>query len=393
VFAARRLGGRRVVALDGAPRLGAKILVSGGSRCNLTNARVCAEDFCGGSRPFVRRVIESFGVEETVAFFAELGVTVKEEEHGKLFPRSGRARAILDALVGECARLGAPIETRRRVEVIEVEDGGFSVVCRGGEAYEARRVILATGGLSLPKSGSDGAGLALARRLGHRVIETTPALVPLVLGRGFHGGLSGLAVDAELALHSSGRKPIRVRGAVLFTHFGLSGPAVLDISRHFLRAKLEGASPRLRMSVIPGWDFQSAEEWLLVDRSGRRVGSSLARAMPERLADALCRASGVAPETASSRLDREARRSLVRSLVEIPLDVVGSRGYAAAEATAGGVCLGEVVPATLESRLQAGLHFAGEVLDVDGRLGGFNFQWAWSSAWVAAHGVAAGLVS
>ena len=397
IFLARRLGGARVVALDGAPRLGAKILVSGGTRCNLTNAVVTEADFCGGSRPFVRRVLAAFGVEATVALFRELGVEVREEEHGKLFPVTGRARTVLEALVGECSRLGIRVELNRRVASLEAAIGKrFRVACTDGSVRDDERVVLATGGLSLPKTGSDGSGIGMARRLGHRVVETTPALVPLVLGRGFHAGLSGTSADVELTLCRAGQAPIRFHGPLLFTHFGVSGPVVLDVSRHWLRAQLGGTVPRLFVSLLPGQDFEAAERWLLDGARShprQRVTKYLAERLPERLALALGDSGGLAPEASLGRLTREERRGLVRALVEGELDVVGSRGYGHAEVTAGGVSLGEIAASTLESRIVPGLHFAGEILDVDGRLGGFNFQWAWSSAWVAARGVADGIAT
>jgi predicted Rossmann fold flavoprotein len=390
IFAVRRGVDEPVVLLEGAARPGAKILVSGGSRCNVTNAVVSERDFSGSPPQLVKRVLRAFGVEPTVAFFREIGVPLHEEEHGKLFPDANRSRVVLEALLGEAERLGVRLLAGERVEQVVAAGGGFRVRTSKGEHLPAR-VVLATGGLSLPKTGSDGHGLEVARRLGHSLVPTTPALAPLVLEGSFHGPLSGVALEVELTLTRPplGR-PIRRRGSLLFTHFGVSGPVVLDISRDFLRARLEGGSPRLEANLLPGRDFAGLERDLVglaAARPRTRAERALGAWLPQALADAVAGEAGCAT-AALGQLTRDARRRLVRGTVERTLGVVDSRGYSFAEATAGGVPLAEVDTATMESKKQQGLWLVGEMLDVDGRIGGFNFQWAWSSAWVAAGGLA-----
>jgi len=375
--------------LDGAPRLGAKILISGGGRCNVTNATVEAADFWCPRSPFVRRVLRRFGAAQAAAFFGEIGVALHEEAGGKLFPDTNRARSVLDALLGEAARRGVRIETGRRVTAVAPVAGGYRVETTRGP-LEARRVVIATGGLSIPKSGSDGAGYAFARALGHAIVPTTPALAPLRLSGAFHGPLSGVAVDAEIVVRAAGDKAVRVPGALLFTHFGVSGPAALDASRFWHRAREEGREVRVEASFLPGERFETLDAWLLGQARARprqTLVRCLATRLPEALALAVLAAQGQDAVTPLGQLRRDARMPLVRSLLEWPLPVVGSRGYDFAEVTSGGVSLDEVDPATMESRFRAGLHFVGEVLDVDGRIGGFNFQWAWSSAFVAGTGI------
>jgi predicted Rossmann fold flavoprotein len=394
IFAAREASGARIVALDGARRLGAKVLVSGGGRCNVTNRIVTERDFNSGSRATIRRVLRGFPVSATTRFFEGLGVPLHEEEHGKLFPDSNQARSVLEALLREARRLGVELRTSHRVEGLLPRDGGFIVRGISGD-IAAGRVVLATGGLSLPKSGSDGGGLELARRLGHTVVPTTPALAPLLLKGEFHRPLSGVSCPVTLALHEAGAKPIRIEGALLFTHFGISGPAALDASRHLLRARLEGRSTRLTANLLPGLDEASADRVLLdlvAQRPRQRLAGALADRLPASLADRVLETLGLDASMPLGRLPRDARRRLARALVTWPLDVTDSRGYAFAEATAGGVPLHEVDPGTLESRRQAGLYLVGEMLDVDGRLGGFNFQWAWSSGHVAGRAIARRLV-
>jgi predicted Rossmann fold flavoprotein len=212
-----------------------------------------------------------------------------------------------------------------------------------------------------------------------------------VLTGDFHRALSGVSCPVVLTVHDPGVKPRRIQGALLFTHFGISGPAALDASRHLLRARLEGRAAHLTASFLPGLD-EAAVDRALLDLTSRRprlrLEGALAEHLPASLAGRVLESLGLDAATPLARLPREARRRLARALVAWPLDVEGSRGYSFAEATAGGVALREVDPATLESRRQPGLYLVGEMLDVDGRLGGFNFQWAWSSGCVAGRALA-----
>ena len=389
IFAVRRGAREPVLLFESAKRPGAKILVSGGARCNVTNAAVSERDFSGSSPHLVKRVLRGFGVEPTVAFFREIGVPLHEEEHGKLFPDANRSRAVLEALLAEADRLGVGLRAGERVLEVEPRDKGFRVRTTSGD-HDATRVVLATGGLSLPKTGSDGQGLELARSFGHSVVPTTPALVPLVLGGSFHARLSGVALPVELVLRAGAGRPVRRTGSLLFTHFGVSGPVVLDVSRDYLRARLHGASPVLEANLLPGRDFAGLERELVrlaAEVPRTRVERALGRWLPQAVGLALAEDAACCG-TALGQLTRDERRRLVRGTVERPLPVTDSRGYSFAEATAGGVPLAEVDTATMESKRRAGLWLVGEMLDVDGRIGGFNFQWAWSSAWVAAGGLA-----
>ncbi len=392
IFAARRGAPGPIVVFDGAAQPGAKILVSGGSRGNVTNATVTEADFSGAPPHLVRRVLRAFGVAETVAFFREIGVTLHEEEHGKLFPDANRSRVVLQALLDEAAHRGVVLRAGERVRAVEPSGTGFVVGTARGEV-RAARVVLATGGLSLPKTGSDGEGLRMAEALGHSIVPTTPALVPLVLAGSFHVPLSGVAHEVELVVRADGRTIDRRTGSLLWTHFGVSGPVVLDVSRAWLRARLEGRGSTLEANLLPGRDLAAAEGDLVrLSAASPRltVARALSQWLPAAVAEAVSREAGLA-ETPLGRLRREERRALVRGLVSRTLPVVESRGYGFAEATAGGVPLAEVDTRTMASRRRTGLFLVGEMLDVDGRIGGFNFQWAWSSAWVAAGGLSRGL--
>ena len=395
IFTARQAPGVSVAVLDGARTLGAKILVSGGGRCNVTNAAVDERDFNGGRPASIRRVLRALPVPETVAWFGRMGVSLHEEPRGKLFPDSNRARSVLDALVAEARALGVRLLTAHRVEQVARSEAGFSLLTPGGP-LEARLLVLATGGLSLPKTGSDGAGLRMARTLGHSIVPTTPALVPLLLEGDAHTSLQGVTHEARLTVSSPSRRACRFDGPILWTHFGVSGPAALDASRHVLRAAVEGTIAELTLAIPPFRDFAAAEAWLLEQIASRpraRAETVLADVLPASLAAFVC---GSAIEEAASplgSLPREARRALAHRLSGWQLPVAGSRGYTYAEATAGGVSLSEIDPETMASRICPGLFLVGEMLDVDGRLGGFNFQWAWASARAASHGLTRALQS
>ncbi|MFM8283430.1 MAG: NAD(P)/FAD-dependent oxidoreductase [Planctomycetaceae bacterium] len=385
-FAAR--GGRgAVLAFDGARRLGAKILVSGGGRCNVTHWRVTERDFAGSTPAAIRKVLGRFPVERTIAFFRDAGVEFyREPDTGKLFPVGDSARSILDALLTTARGAGVRLVHPAAVTALERTPLGFRLESAAGTMH-AERVILCTGGRSLPKSGSDGSGFLLAESLGHSIAPpVVPALVPLVLpGEHWIRSLTGLALPCRFRLLSGSGKPVAESvGSTLCTHTGLSGPATLDISRHWLVSRDHDPAARLLLDWLPDVDG-AALEALLVGAGARGVLAALKPWLSERLVRCLCAAATAPP---AGDLPRDARRRLVAVVKEMPLPVIGDRGWNVAEATAGGVPLAEVRLDTMESRMCPGLHFAGEMLDVDGRIGGFNFQWAWASGFVA--GSAAG---
>jgi len=392
IFARRLDRTARVRLLDGARRPGAKILVSGGSRCNVTNVEVTEGDFHGGSRAAIRQVLRALPVAQTVQFFADLGVPLHEESNGKLFPDSNRSRDVLEALLAACAQLGVERLDDCRVHALSHESGQFALDTSRGLIH-ASQVVLATGGQSLPKSGSDGTGYALARALGHHIVPPVPALVPLLLdaeGRLPHAALSGVSHDAEIAVWVDGRVTTRVQGSLLWTHFGLSGPAALDVSRHWTRAVQEGRAVALTLSVYPGLTFEATDTHLMALVAARpraTLQTVLAHDLPAALVTMVLQALQLDAAMPARTLTRDGRNRLAHALAEWTLPVVGSRGYNYAEVTAGGVALPEVNAKTMESRLCPGLFLVGEVLDVDGRLGGFNFQWAWASAATAARGL------
>jgi predicted Rossmann fold flavoprotein len=385
-----------VVLLDSAAKVGAKILISGGGRCNVTHAEVQPQDF-NGTRPIVRNVLAAFNEQATVRWFQSLGVPLKREETGKLFPVTDQARTVLEALLRRCEERHVRILTQHRVCSIErtatypAQPTLFTVRHQQG-VLQARCVIMATGGRSLPRTGSDGSGWDIVRSLGHTVTETYPALVPLVLREGrFHAELSGLSVPVELSTFADGKLIDRRTGSLLWTHFGISGPVVMDASRHWVIARAARPSVEMRCNFLPGENFERLENWFVAVATSRprvSVGRMLAERLPERLTAALVRAAGIDPSTTLGQLSRALRRPLVHVLTAFVLPIERERGWNFAEVTAGGVPLQEIDYRTMASRKVPGLYLVGEMLDCDGRIGGFNFHWAWATGYLAGRAAA-----
>ncbi|ODT99644.1 MAG: hypothetical protein ABS79_04260 [Planctomycetes bacterium SCN 63-9] len=419
-FRAAELGAR-VALLEKNRRPGVKILMSGGTRCNITNARglrrldaisgtidpAYDRSLCRGTRtiqqafgsggPFLGPSLKALDVDRTVRLFEEEGVATKIEGNGKVFPMSDRAADVLDALVRRVERSGAEIRclspalaVRRGLEGID-PNSGFTVTLPDGVLL-ARRVILAMGGRSFPGCGTTGDGYAIAREFGHSIVDTRPALVPLRSEERWVTELKGMTlpdVVASVWEVPPGRMLQDRREAVLFAHFGLTGPAILDVSRAVARFQGQG-SLELRIDLLPDVPRESLDSRVQAAcRQGRRpITSLIADLLPRRLADCVRERAGIPSERVGPELSRHERKRLLDALKQLTIPISGALGFEKAEVTSGGIALDEVDPRTLESRLVPGLHLAGEVLDLDGLIGGYNFQAAWSTGWLSGEIVA-----
>lgn len=386
LFAAETRPDSSIALLDRAKIIGAKILVSGGGRCNVTNQQVLPSDF-HGNRKLIDRVLRRFDEQATVQWMTSLGVPLQTEDTGKLFPVSNKARTVLNALLQRCEALGVTLLTQHFIHSLTGEGNGFILQHSKG-TIRAKRVILATGGKSLPKTGSDGHGWSLAQELGHTVTPTYPALVPLLLESSFfHEALSGISHEVTLTTTVEGKTVDRRTGSLLWTHFGISGPVVLDASRFWVGATAQRKDVHLYLNCCPQLSPHDIEKWLIqaAARPGQKpVPAVLAERLPSRVAAIL--AGALEPDllqTPVKVLSKETRRVLVETLTNLSLPVIGSRGWNFAEVTAGGIPLEEIMPNSMASRKIPGLYIIGEMLDCDGRIGGFNFQWAWATGYIA----------
>lgn len=361
LFCAAQMGrrGRRVVVLEHNRQTGRKILISGGGRCNFTNREVRPENFLSENPHFAKSALARYRPADFLALLAQHRIAWHEKTLGQLFC-DGSAAQIVAMLEAECAAAGVRIVTGYRVS--EVRHDGEYVV---GE-HRAPVLVVATGGLSIPKIGATGLAFDLARQFGLRVVEPRPALVPL-LWPGWEG-LSGVAAECEAR---TGKRAFREK--MLFTHRGLSGPAILQISSYWRPGEA------VELNLAPGRDL-AAE---LIARKQERISArtALAAALPARLAERLA-----ANEPLAEWTDKECRK-LGEAVHRFRVEPTGTEGYEKAEVTAGGVDTAELSSTTMEARRQKGLFFLGEAVDVTGWLGGYNFQWAWASAYAAATGV------
>ncbi len=381
--------GAETVLLERTPDGGRKILISGGGRCNILPARLDESRFVTDSSVHtLRNIVRSWPLPDQVAYFErELSLPLVEEtESGKLFPVSNRARDVRDGLLALAQQRGARFTPNATVTGVSPEPRGWVVQLASGPPLSADAVILATGGLSVPSTGSDGGGLRIAERLGHTLHPTYAALTPLTAAPPPFGHLAGVSLPVTLTA-TDGPRTATATGGFLFTHRGYSGPAVLDVSHVAVRA-----APASPAEIRVQWTTLDEAAWdaALRPEGTRTTLGVLRRHLPDRLALALLNMAEVEPARPLAQLRRDERRRLVETLVRGALPCTGHEGYKKAEVTGGGVSLAEIDPRTMESRRHPGLYLCGEMLDAFGPIGGYNFLWAWVTGRAAGLGAAAG---
>jgi predicted Rossmann fold flavoprotein len=396
IFAAQ--AGADTVLVERTKDGGRKILISGGGRCNVLPSIVNESRFVTDSSPnLLRKMVRAWPLAEQRAFFEEtLGIPLEEEtESLKLFPASHKARDVRDGLLRYARDVGVQMRMDTRVTDISSVAQGWEVAVDNDGPLSADAVIVATGGLSVPNTGSDGAGLAILARMGHVMHPSYAALTPLTSNAPAFNDLSGISLRVSLSAKSDARAA-QATGGFLFTHHGYSGPSVLDVSHVLVRARAESRpASHAPTQLSVQWTALGDAEWeaALKPHGARTVTGALRAEMPDRLASVLLAQADVDATRALSELRREERLRLINVLVRGALPWHGDEGYKKAEVTGGGVALNEVDSRTMESKRHAGLFLCGEVLDAFGPIGGYNFLWAWATGRAAGMGAAAAIAA
>jgi predicted Rossmann fold flavoprotein len=387
-ISAAEAGCKSAAVFEGNIRCGTKILMSGGTRCNVTNRLVRPEHFFGGSRNFIKNVLSAFSDKAAIEFFEGLGVKLKQEPTGKYFPADDDANSVLSALINRIKGMDVSIYNSTKISDIDYQDGVF-ILKSGKQEFTAGRVIITTGGKSYPSTGSDGTGYSLAEKLGHSIITPLPALTPILLDEPELKSLSGITINAKLSIIQNNKKHIEIENSLLLTHVGISGPAALNISREVERLKNEDI--KLVINFLPLFTYDSLLEdfrYYLSRNPDKTIINYFREKLPDNLCTVLFRLAGVDVSKKPYSISKDEIKKLSTTFTNYNLKFTGVKGFQQAEVTAGGVPLEEIKYQTMESKIRKGLYFAGEILDVDGIIGGYNFQWAWSSGFIAGRAAA-----
>lgn len=396
MFAAGRAAenGSRTLLLERNARLGKKLSITGNGRCNLTNTDG-TDEFVrsfGANGNFLYRALTEFSCHDLVAFFKERGVETREEDGGRIFPARGDSESVVRALERYLKERGVTVRLHSRAERISVDaaSGAVTGVKVGGreEIIEANNVILATGGLSYPRTGSTGDGYSMARALGHRIVPPRPALVPLETEERFPKDLQGLSLrDVTVTVVSDGKRVAAEDGSLLFTHFGVSGPVILSLSALAVEHLDEGRKVEISINFTRALYGSAPAKRLFEAVAGsprRSIGTVMKTLVPKAFVPVLMKSSGIAADKKCGQITGDERKRLAALLADFRLTITGARPIDEAIVTRGGIDLREINPRTMESRKMKGLYFCGEIMDIDGRSGGYNLQAAFSTANLAA---------
>lgn len=383
-----------ILLLERGPRVGRKLLATGNGRCNLTNRFFTEQNYHGARPAFTRPAFAKYNLEQVLTFFEGLGLLFQEGEQGKLYPRSLQAASVLDALRFEADAFG--VQTQCDVTVTEIQPlpNGFSLSLSDGQTLFANKVLVATGGIASPKLGGCDNGYQLLRKLGHTITPTQPSIVQLKTDTSTTKPLSGIKFEGVASLWDKDRLLRQETGEILFTDYGLSGPPILQLSctaTHLVGRK--GHAPQISLDLLPEYSEKELYSFLyqrMYARPDTLLENFFLGILQKRLGQTVLKAAGIAPLSRSaSSMSRPEITALVQQLKGWRLPVTGTNGFANAQVTAGGADTTQFDAQTMESKLVPGLYACGEVLDIDGDCGGFNLQWAWSSAMLAVESMVA----
>ena len=366
-------------------RLGRKILVSGNGRCNITNRFIDPARYHGSNPRFAQEVLTRFGFEETKAFFESIGIPLVEEKKGRLFPASLHAATVVRFFEYELLRRGVDVHLHRKVEHISPKGNAIEIVTAGREAYRVDAVILAAGSCAHPPAGGSRSGYELALQAGHRVIEPFPAIIPITIPMKDIHRLQGIKWQCGVRVEENGKITASSQGEVLFTAYGISGPASLDVSRAVNESVIKGGAPRIVIDCMPHRSHNELDAILssLFADPGKSVSFALSSLLRHPMPDVLLSRASLSKGVTAGEMTPDMRRRLVGAIKGLSLEPGAPRGFNEAVVAAGGVDVSEVNPATMASRIMPGLYLTGELLDIDGDSGGYNLQFAWSTGAIA----------
>ena len=380
--------GKEVIILERKDRILKKVLITGNGRCNITNVNANISNYFGKNISSVENILNRFTPQDTMDFFNELGIVCNEENRGKVYPLSGQASSVVDALRFEAEKLGIKIETEFYVRKIEKDGFKFRIYSEDRKKIEAGRVILAAGGQSYPELGSNGSGFELAKELGHSVTKLSPSIVQLKTEKHQVKGLQGIKTDVAVTAYGDNKKICTYDGELLFTDYGISGNVVFNIS--FVMPLYKNVE--FEIDFMEKFDYNELYEML---KERKRILSHLTMEnyfngmINKKLGQFLSKVSGIEKLSKPVKdLNDSDIRKLCTVLKKYRVKILETTGFKNAQVTAGGVSLDEVNTETLESKIVKGLYFSGEVLDVYGECGGFNLQWAWASGHIAGENTA-----
>lgn len=382
--------GHDVAILEGSDRIGKKILTTGNGRCNITNKNITSPYLTYHSEDLklFNAVLDSFTVEDTISTFYSMGLPLTLLDSGKMYPMSLQSTSVLDILRMSLDDKDVPIYLENKVTKITSCKNGFSITSSSGESFTCKKLILSTGGKSASKTGSDGSGYKLAESLGHRIVNTVPALVQLKLDYNNLKAISGIKFDGKVSIFIDNKIIREELGEILFTDYGISGPPILQLSRIASKGLSKGKTVEIKIDMMP--NMSKEELNLFLENhfslfSYRSIYESFIGIINKKLIPIFLKECDISDiHSPCYDLDWKKKQTLMNTLKNWTFKVIDTNSFSNAQVTAGGVDTTEVNPLTLESKLISNLFFCGELLDVDGDCGGFNLQWAWSSAAVAA---------
>ena len=379
--------GLDVAIIEGTDRIGKKILTTGNGRCNISNENINTNRYHSENPYFAGYTLDSFNLVQTIDFFNRLGIPLVTLDGGKMFPMSLQASSVIDILRFAIEEKHIPVYTNTKAKEITKNNNGFKISTTGNDTYECDMLIIATGGKSAPKTGSDGSGYTLAKQLGHSVTSLVPALVQLKLNYNRLKALSGVKFDGYAELFINGESVQKEFGEILFTDYGISGPPILQLSRAVSYGLSKNSKVSLKIDMLPTITCENLKEFLENHWSvfgSRSLLNSFIGIIHKKIIPIILKQANIEDfHKPCSDLKSEEKNAIYALLKQWQFEVSGTNSFSNAQVTAGGINTKEINPQTLESNLVTNLFFAGEILDVDGDCGGFNLQWAWSSGAIA----------